>query len=352
MALSGLHHVTAVCSDAARTTKFYTRILGLRLVKKTVNFDDPFSYHLYFGDETGSPGSLITFFEWPNAPRGTRGIGATHHLAFHTQSDSTLLQWKRWLVEHGISVDGPYDRRYFRSIYFNDPDGLILEIAASIPQWTVDEPETRLGSSLIQPLPRLTIGNRDEALIASTTSPDPVESITSDMKLQRIHHITAIGSDIDETTRFYTDVLEMSIVKRTLNYDNLASPHYYFDAGDGGVVTYFAYSSGAMRRGHMGTGLTHHFALAVDGIQEQLECRTRLLKAGLSATPVIDRVYFTSVYFHDPDGHIVEIATKGPGFLIDEPEESLGSELRLPSWLEDQRSKIEDRLVPLHPMGS
>ncbi len=129
MSILGLHHITLVCSNAQRTVDFYTRVLGLRFIKKTVNFDVPTSYHLYFGDETGRPGTAVTFFEWPDSPKGTPGIGGTHHFALQVADDEGLLKWKRRLVDLGLKVDGPLDRHYFKSIYFRDPDGVILEIA-------------------------------------------------------------------------------------------------------------------------------------------------------------------------------------------------------------------------------
>ncbi|MCC7208792.1 MAG: VOC family protein, partial [Anaerolineae bacterium] len=135
MTILGLHHLTLVCSDAEQTIDFYTRVLGLRLVKKTVNFDDPGSYHLYFGNEQAAPGSAITFFEWRGAPRGYPGMGGTHHFALRVPDDDSLLRWKRRLNDLGIPVHGPYDRRYFRSIYFRDPDGALLEIATDGPGW-------------------------------------------------------------------------------------------------------------------------------------------------------------------------------------------------------------------------
>ncbi|HYN87296.1 MAG TPA: VOC family protein, partial [Ardenticatenaceae bacterium] len=125
--IRGLHHITLVCADAQRTVDFYTGVLGLRLVKKTVNFDDPGSYHLYFGDATGRPGTAVTFFEWRGAPRGYPGLGGTHHFALQVADRAGLLKWKRRLADLDIPVTGPLDRHYFTSIYFNDPDGTILE---------------------------------------------------------------------------------------------------------------------------------------------------------------------------------------------------------------------------------
>ncbi|MEO1290739.1 MAG: VOC family protein, partial [Chloroflexota bacterium] len=139
MKIQGLHHITLVSSDAQRTVDFYVKVLGLRLVKQTVNFDDPTAYHLYFGDAMGTPGSAITFFEWKHAPKGHPGIGGTHHVALSVQDYNGLLKWKRRLTDLGTTVHGPYDRQYFKSIYLRDPDGVILEIATMGPGFAVDE---------------------------------------------------------------------------------------------------------------------------------------------------------------------------------------------------------------------
>ena len=350
MTIEGIHHITLVAKNAQRNVAFYRDVLGWKLVKKTVNFDVPDTYHLYYGDDQGRPGSLSTFFEWPHSPPGQWGIGATHHFAMGAQNRDTLLKWKRYLADKGCSIEGPYDRTYFHSIYFTDPDGVILEIATQGPGWTLDEAPDALGQKTLPPPKKLTRGHRDEAAIAAATWPEPVPQIASDMRLTRLHHITAIGSDIDRTTEFYTGLLGMRLVKKTLNFDNPESPHYYYGVGDGApgtVITYFAYPPETMRRGEIGTGLTHHFALAVKDEQAQLEFRERIMAAGYQVTPVLDRKYFRSIYFNDPDGHIVEIATDGPGFAVDEPPESLGQALSLPEWLEPQRGEIERGLRPI-----
>ncbi|TCJ18446.1 glyoxalase [Rubrobacter taiwanensis] len=350
--IRGIHHLTAASSDAPRTVDYYTNLLGLRLVKKTVNFDDPESYHLYLStDEAGSPGTLITFFEWRDLPRGRWGIGSTHHLAFEVAGEEEQLRWKRRITDAGIPVSGPYDRQYFKSIYFTDPDGLIIEIATSGPGFTVDEPEEGLGRSDLMPPGPLMRGNRDEAKIAQTTWPEPVEEIDPGMRLRGIHHITAVASDIERTHEFYAENLGLRLIKRTRNYDDPGAPHWYWSSDPAGrpgtVVTCFGYPAGSMRRSRMGTGLTHHFAFEVEDDLAQREVRERLLGNGVQVTEVLDRRYFRSIYFRDPDGHILEVATRGPGFAVDEPEETLGRELKLPPWLEDRREQIERSLVPL-----
>lgn len=349
MAILGIHHITIVTANAQRNVDFYTRVLGLRLVKRTVNFDDPGSYHLYYGDETGRPGTAITFFEWPNAPRGRWGVGGTHHVAMAVKDYDGLLKWKRRLTDLGVAVTGPLDRHYFQSIYFNDPDGTILEIATQGPGWTVDESDDLIGMTYQSPPDEMVIHNRDEERIAATTWPEPVAAITADMALmQGIHHITAIGSDINLTHEFYSDLLGMRRVKMTSNFEDPTSVHWYWGVGEGRpgtVITYFERKGG--RQMQMGAGQTHHFALAVADEQTQLEWRERLMHAGYRVSPVMDRVYFKSIYTNDPDGHIVELATVGPGFAVDEAVEALGTSLRLPPWLEAQREVIEPALTPL-----
>lgn len=347
--IKGIHHITLVCANAQRTVDFYTRILGLKLVKQTVNFDDPGSYHLYFGDDLGRPSTIVTFFEWPHAGQGKTGIGGTHHFALIVESAEAQLQWKRWLTDHGIAVDGVYDRTYFRSIYFRDPDGVIIEIATRGPGWTVDEDEAQLGQREILPPADRTIRQRDEARIKAETWPNPVTEISPAMRLPGLHHITAFASDIERTRAFFTDVLCMRLVKRTVNFDDPQAPHDYFAAPDGhpgSVITYFGYG-GRMSPTRIGIGLTHHFALEVSSDEAQQVWRERLTRAGLRPTQVLDRQYFRSIYFQDPDGHILEIATSQPGFAVDESADSLGHALKLPPWLEASRQQIEQGLTPL-----
>lgn len=351
MKVLGLHHITIVASDAQRTVDFYTRILGQRLVKRTVNFDDPGSYHLYFGDETGRPGTAITFFEWPGARKGYPGVGGTHHFALQVGDYNGLLKWKRWLTDHNISVDGPLDRHYFKSIYFHDPDGTIIEIATVGPGWTMDEEADKIGTEYREPPPEMMVNNRDEARIKVETWPEPLEAITADMALVNgMHHISAIGADINKTHSFYHDVLGLRRVKMTSNFDDPNSAHWYWGVDDGKpgtLITYFERDPAKTRYAQMGAGQTHHFAFAVADEAEQVEWRKKLSMAGYRVSPIMDRVYFKSVYTNDPDGHIVELATLGPGFPFDEPVAELGSGLKLPPWLETNRDEITGALKPL-----
>lgn len=351
MSIQGLHHITLVCSEAQRTVDFYTKILGLRLVKKTVNFDDPGSYHLYFGDETGRPGTAVTFFEWPGARQGAPGIGGTHHFALAAPDEKALLMWKRRLTDLGIRVNGPLDRNYFKSIYFHDPDGELLEIATMGPGWTIDEKAERFGSEYREPPEAMKIFNRDKARVDAATWPEPVPQITSDMALQHgMHHISAISSDIERTHAFFGDLLGLRRLKMTSDFDQPTVPHWYWGVGEGRpgtIITYFHHDPKTTRRMRMGAGQTHHFALAVPDEETQLEWREKLVRAMLPVSLVMDRVYFKSIYTRDPDGHIVELATMGPGFPVDEPVAELGQSLKLPPWLERNRSEIERTLKPI-----
>jgi glyoxalase family protein len=351
MTILGLHHITLICSDAQQTVDFYTQTLGLRLIKQTVNFDDPASYHLYFGDDLGRPGSAVTFFEWPGAPRGQWGLGGTHHFALAVHTLDGLLQWKRRLTDLGLAVDGPLDRHYFTSIYFQDPDGTIIEIATLGPGWAVDEAPEAIGTEFRAPPPEMLVNNRDEARIQALTWPEPVPAITPAMALrQGMHHITAICADIQRTDAFLGGLLGMRKVKMTSNFDDPKSAHWYWGAGDGRpgtLITYFERDPARVPPARFGPGQTHHYALAVADEPAQLAWRETLVRAIVPVSPVRDRVYFKSIYTQDPDGHIVELATVGPGFTVDEDPAHLGRALQLPPWLKPHQGDIERNLKPL-----
>jgi glyoxalase family protein len=351
MPITGLHHITLVTADARANVAFYRDLLGLRLVKKTVNFDDPSAYHLYYGNADASPGSLITFFEWKHAGRGASGVGGTHHVALRVRDEEALLKWKRYLNDRGIGTQGIRDRRYFRSLYFRDPEGQVIELATDAPGFTADgEPADALGESF-QPVPDAFRSTSPRGIaLADRTHPEPVPHLTDDMQLRTgMHHITATASDLEATHTFFHGHLGLRRVKQTDNFDSPGMPHHYWATGDaqpGTVVTYFEASEGA-RRARIGAGQTHHFALSIPTEAEQAELRERLVAAGLRVSPVMDRVYFRSIYTNDPDGHIVEVATAGPGFAVDEAADALGERLMLPPWLEAQREQIASRLTPL-----
>ena len=348
----GFHHATLVANDAPRTLAFYGELLGLGLVKKTVNFDDPSAYHLYFGDETGRPGSILTFFEWRNAPRGAWGVGGVHHIALGVGTTEAQLKWKRRLTDAGVAVDGPLDRGYFRSMYFSDPDGQVIEIATRGPGYAIDEAADALGQSLLTPPKERMPEGSDTVAIQTATHPEPVSEVTPDMKLEGIHHVSAITDDLALAGEFYEQALGLRLVKQTYNQDDSKTKHFFWAAYEDGVVepnssmTLFGWE-GSKYVSRAGAGQTHHIAFRAADRGQQDAWRDHLLAMGLSVSPIMDRTYFESIYFRAPDGLLVEIATDGPGFLVDEPAESLGETLKLPAWLEPRRDSIEQTLVPL-----
>jgi glyoxalase family protein len=317
----GFHHITLVASDARRTAAFYRQVLGLTLVKETVNFDEPDTAHLYFGDASGAPGTLVTFFEWPQAPRGRYGVGGVHHLAFSTPTYETLLQWKRRLQDLRIPVSGPMPRGYFTSLYFRDPDGQVLEIATAGPGYAIDEPIDALGRDVMGQQAHQLPGTRDEAAIAATTHPEPVPVITPAMALTGLHHITGMTDDIARTSDFYEAALGLRLIKKTINQDDPDTPHWFWANYDGTRVlpgsswTLFGWSP-RHPRARGGIGQTHHVAFRAANADDQLSWREHLLGLGLDVSPVMDRRYFTSIYFQAPDGQLLEIATDGPGFAV------------------------------------
>ena len=351
MSTTGFHHVTMVSSDAPTTLAFYRDLLGLPLVKKTVNFDDPSAYHLYFGDRAGSPGTLLTFFEWGKLPRGRWGVGGIHHVALGVDDAEGQLRWKRRLTDAGVPVTGPYDRGYFKSIYFADPDGQILEIATAGPGYDVDEPIEALGRKATVPGAAQLRGDRDEAAIRALTHAEPVPVIDGGMALRGIHHVTGITDDIARAHEFY-ETLGLSLVKRSVNQDDQATPHWFWASYDGRSVaprssmTLFEWKDSPYAA-RPGVGQTHHIAFRARDEDAQAALADRVRALGIDVTEVRDRLYFRSVYFRAPDGLLCEIATDGPGFQVDEPVDRLGESLTLPPWLESEREGIEGRLAPL-----
>lgn len=340
--LQGLHHVTMVVADARRTVDFYTRVLGLRLVKLTVNFDLPDTYHLYFGDDEATPGTVLTAFEWPEperlgAPRrGILGAGLAHHVALGVRDADVQRMWKRWLTQQGVRASGPYDRQAFRSLYFQDPDGIILELATLGP-----------GYGAMEERPSAEALRRGHATQADDW-PDPVPELTPAMRPVGLHHVTAVTRDMERTAAFYTELLGLSLVKAGVNFDDPDTPHYHF--GDpagrpGTVLTFFGCPDAGP--GAIGPGVTHHVAFMVPDDEAQAAWREHLLAHGLEVTPVKDRKYFRSIYFRDPDGLRIEIATRGPGFAVDEAPEALGARLQLPAHPEPRRKAIAAGLRPL-----
>lgn len=348
----GFHHVTMVSRSAPTTVRFYRDLLGLSLVKQTVNFDVPDTYHLYFGTPSGDPGTLLTFFEWPTAPRGIWGVGGVHHVALSVPDETAQLMWKRRLTDRGVAVSGPYDRGYFKSIYFSDPDGQILEIATAGPGFAVDEPIESLGETLIQPKSAQLPGGRDESAIGATVYPEPVDAIVPGMAITAIHHVTGMSDDLAAADEFYSSALGLRLVKKSVNQDDPDTLHYFWANYDGRRVlptsdmTLFGWPSNA-RRAREGVGQTHHVAYRAQNLDEMEAWREYLLGLGHDVSPVRDRNYFKSIYFRTPDGLLTEVATDPPGFAVDEPADRLGSVLQLPDWLEPRRADLLASLQPL-----
>jgi glyoxalase family protein len=273
------------------------------------------------------------------------------------EGERAQLKWKRRLSDLGVPVSGPYDRGYFRSIYFQDPDGQVLEIATRGPGYAIDEPADALGRTLIQPDARRLPGGRDELAIRATAHGEPVEEVTSDMRLEGVHHITGITDNLEAAGEFYEEALGLKLVKKTLNQDDARTLHYFWahydgrEVGSHSALTLFGWP-GARQRSRPGAGQTHHIAFRAASEEEQEEWRDHLLGLGVQVSPVMDRKYFRSIYFQAPDGLLLEIATDGPGFAVDEDAGSLGSRLQLPGWLERERGGIEAGLRPLEPAGA
>ena len=310
----GIHHVTAICGDAQRNADFYAGVLGLRLVKRTVNFDDPQTYHLYFGNDTGAPGSLITFFPWGDAPRGRVGPGQVAVTSFAV-AKSALGFWVGRLVSKGVKYAGPTTRTSGqteeRVLSFEDPDGMQLEIVATV----------RAGSG----------------------SPwDGGNGIPAESAILGIHGVAMWELDGAPTAAF---------LQKTFGHERVAedgtTEHFEIGSHASGSTVQIR-STGDFPRGHVSVGTVHHVAWRVPDGDAQLAMRERVIEAGLNPTPVIDRKYFTSVYFREPGGVLFEIATDGPGFSIDETAEHLGEALMLPENLEPDRAYLTAMLPPIH----
>ncbi len=305
-AVLGIHHVTAIASDPQRNLDFYVGLLGLRLVKRTVNFDDPETYHLYYGDEVGTPGSIMTFFPWPGARPGRHGTGQVAVTAFAVLPPS-LGFWVERLVRHGIRYEGPTQR----VISFKDHDGLMVEI--------VGHPGA-------------------EARPAWGAAP----GIPREHAIRGLHGVTIWADKGDATERVLVDTLGF----RPVHEDGSTRRFAVGDGGPGTIVD--VRSVGGFVHGAGGAGTVHHVAWRVPDDGVQLQMREVVTQAGLDPTPVIDRNYFHSVYFREPGGVLFELATDPPGFAIDEPVAELGQRLMLPRQYEAQRVQIEAILPPIH----
>jgi glyoxalase family protein len=301
MKLEGVHHVTCITADAPGNVDFYVRVLGLRLVKKTVNQDDPTVYHLFYADERGSAGADITFFEYPGVPRGRAGAGMVHRITFRVGSEASLDFWAERLRAQG--VDTQVHERSEGRLRFADPEGLGLELAALE---TADEPLT-------------------------ADSPDiPAEHAIRGFDGVRAYERAPGASE--------------AFLEQGLGFEPRGDGKWEVRGDRRGG--WYAYDEAPEERGLGGAGTVHHVAWATLP-DEQDAWREKVAAAGASPTPVIDRFYFKSVYFREPNGILFELATIGPGFTTDEPLESLGERLSLPPAYEHLRDELEPVLTPL-----
>jgi glyoxalase family protein len=299
MALEGLHHITAITADAPRNVDFYARVLGLRLVKKTVNFDQPDVYHLYFGDERGAPGSILTFFEFPGAALGQAGDGMVHTIQWRVASDEALAFWAARLADAGVATERTEDG----ALAFADFEGLRHELLAAA------------------------VGDAPLAAHA----PD----IPAEHALLGFHGVRAYAARPDASTPL------------------LEAIGFVHDGGAGWTLrgaerqAALRYDAPPAQGGVTSAGTVHHVAWSAADDAELGAVRAQAVQAGARATEIIDRQYFHSVYFREPSGVLFELASRDIGFEYDEPLESLGEALRLPPQYESRREQLEQVLTPL-----
>jgi glyoxalase family protein len=297
MKLDGIHHITAITGDAPANVRFYAGTLGLRLVKRSVNQDVPTIYHLFYADEVGGAGSDITFFEYPGMERGRAGDGMVHRITWRVAADDALDFWAKRLADHGVATDRDEGR-----LRFDDPEGLGLEFAV--------------------------VDSDDEPLRAQ--HPEVPEE----------HALTGFDG-----VRAYSSAPERSasLLEQTLGFEPKGDGLYDIRGESRG--SFYKYDE-APGPGVEGAGTVHHVAWAC-GMDEQDAWRSHVAQAGMNVTPIIDRFYFKSIYFREPSGVLFEIATKGPGFDVDEPLDKLGEDLALPPNYRHLRAELEKELTPL-----
>jgi len=307
----GLHHVTAIAGDPKRNAEFYVDTLGLRFVKQTVNHDDPETYHFYFGDQEGTPGTNITFFPWTDRGRqGEFGAGQTQNTAYLIHPDS-VEYWVDRLESADVDIDQTerFDDTVLR---FDDPDGIGLEFVASEE---AEDTETKFWEE----------------------SPVPTE-----YQLRGFHSVTLAVADFGPTESVLTDVLGFEL-------ETEADGRRRYRVADGGPGSIVDLVETDVGRGQMGVGTVHHVAFKVTDVEEQKRWRDAFADHGQNVTEVVDRKYFESIYTREPGGVLFEMATMGPGFTADEDRDELGSNLVLPEWLEDERERIESQLTEFDP---
>ena len=302
----GLHHVTAVAGDPQRNLDFYTTVLGLRFIKKTVNFDDPGTYHFYFGDDAGTPGTILTFFPWAGATPGIAGAGEVTHTAFNVPPAS-LPYWERRLAEKGVHIEQKQTRMGESVLTFSDPDGMKIELVG-------------------------------HARVADVKTPRFAD-VHAEHAIRGFFGITMLERDARQTEA----ALALLGFHKVAEEGNRFRYSAEGDALGNHIDVVVDPKAG---RGRMGAGSVHHIAFRAPDDQAQLEWLD-VINKHLHSSPVMERDYFRSIYFREPGGVLFELATDTPGFATDEPIESLGEQLRVPQWLEPQRALIEERLIPV-----
>jgi len=305
--LRGIHHITAIASDPQRNVDFYTQILGLRFAKRTVNFDDPSTYHFYFGDRTGRPGTVITFFAWPGARRGTRGTGQVIAASFAVPAKS-IEYWKSHLAEHRVFAEEIPSRFDAAAVRLTDPDGLLLELIESAH---LDDADLKYENDV----PKKFAIHGFHAPTLEVQQLGPTEELLKTLGFE-------LGGEEESRRRF------------SVNSKSTSAQIDLIERSDG-------------QFGVNSAGTVHHIAFRCANDEEQSRWREQLVELGLHVTPVIDRFYFHSVYFREPGGILFEIATEGPGFTADEPANHLGENLKLPPRYEEHRADIERALPPI-----
>ena len=304
----GLHHVTAIASDPQQNVDFYAGVLGLRLVKLTVNYDDPTTYHLYYGDGQGHPGTIMTFFPWPGAAGGRIGTGQLTVTSFAVPEKS-LGYWKGRLTANGTPVQETRSDFDESMLFFTDPDGLQLELIAT-PNANPDRAWNR--------------------------GPVPL-----DFSVRGFHHVTLSENGYERTASLLTDTLGFRRIQGQGSRFRYAASNGL----PGTMVDLICAPEG--RPGRVAVGTVHHVAWRTPTNEQQLKWRETVRDLQYNVTPIIDRTYFHSIYFREPGGVLFEIATDPPGFAIDEPADRIGASLVLPPWLESERSELERILPPI-----
>jgi len=304
----GLHHITAIAGDAKRNFDFYTKVLGLRFIKRTVNFDDPKTYHFYFGDTTGSAGTILTFFPWGQViTPGRRGAGMATEIGYSVPKGS-LDFWIKRFEQYNVIYNKPAEKFGEKYLTFLDPDGLKLEL-------------TENGSDDRQPW--------------------VTNEVTAENATRGFHHITLTLNSIEATAAILTGIFGYTLIATEGNryrYATTAVPN-------AAIVDLVALAD--EKRGYTAGGTIHHVAFRVKNDEVLMQFREKVMAYGLEITPQIDRNYFHSLYFREPGGVLFEIATDNPGFTVDEPLEELGKSLKLPAQYERRRDEIEEHLVAL-----